>query len=141
MKKVLIPTKLDPVAKELLEANGNYTVVQDDSTDLSVLAEQNPDTYALLVRSDKVTADIIDALPALKVVIRAGAGYNTIDIKHARSKKIDVMNTPGANANAVAEEVIALMLADARHVIPSDASTRAGKWEKKKSPVQQKDSE
>jgi len=131
MKKVLIPTKLDPVAKQLLEANGNYSVVQDESTELSVLAAQNPDTYALLVRSDKVTAEILDALPALKVVIRAGAGYNTIDIKHARSKKIDVMNTPGANANAVAEEVIALMLADARHVVPADASTRAGKWEKK----------
>jgi len=131
MKKVLIPTKLDPVAKELLEANGDYTVVQDDSADLATLAAQNPDTYALFVRSEKVTAEIIDALSSLKVVIRAGAGYNTIDIKHARSKKIDVMNTPGANANAVAEEVIALMLADARHVVPADASTRAGKWEKK----------
>ena len=86
MKKVLIPTKLDPVAKELLEANGNYTVVQDDSVDLATLASQNADTYALFVRSEKVTADIIDALPALKVVILAGAGYNTIDIKHARSK-------------------------------------------------------
>ncbi len=131
MKKVLIPTKLDLVAKDLLEASGNYTVVQDDSTELAALAAQNPDTYALFVRSEKVTAEIIDALPALKVIIRAGAGYNTIDIKHARSKKVDVMNTPGANANAVAEEVIALMLADARHVIPADASTRAGKWEKK----------
>jgi D-3-phosphoglycerate dehydrogenase len=131
MKKVLIPTKLDPVAKALLEANGNYTVVQDDSADLTTLAAQNPDTYALFVRSEKVTADIIDALPELKVVIRAGAGYNTIDIKHARSKKVDVMNTPGANANAVAEEVVALMLADARHIVPADASTRAGKWEKK----------
>jgi D-3-phosphoglycerate dehydrogenase len=131
MKKVLIPTKLDPVAKQLLEANGNYTVVQDANADLTELVSQNPDTYALLVRSEKVTEEIIDALPSLKVVIRAGAGYNTIDIKYARSKKIDVMNTPGANANAVAEEVIALMLADARHVVPADASTRAGKWEKK----------
>jgi D-3-phosphoglycerate dehydrogenase len=131
MKKVLIPTKLNPVAKELLEANGNYSVVQDESTSLAELAAKNTDTYALFVRSEKVTADIIDALPDLKVIIRAGAGYNTIDIKHARSKKIDVMNTPGANANAVAEEVIALMLADARHIVPADASTRAGKWEKK----------
>ena len=106
MKKVLIPTKLDPVAKQLLETNGNYSVVQDESGDLASLAAQNPDTYALLVRSEKVTAEIIDALPSLKVVIRAGAGYNTIDIKYARSKKIDVMNTPGANANAVAEYVI-----------------------------------
>lgn len=132
MKKVLIPTKLNPVAKELLEANGNYTVVQDDSTGLETLAAQNADSYALFVRSEKVTPEIIDALPSLKVIIRAGAGYNTIDIKYARSKGIDVMNTPGANANAVAEEVIALMLADARHIVPADASTRVGKWEKKK---------
>lgn len=131
MKKVLIPTKLNAVAKDLLEANGNYSVVQDEGADLAALVAQNPDTYALLVRSEKITAEIIDALPALKVIIRAGAGYNTIDIKYARSKKIDVMNTPGANANAVAEEVIALMLADARHVIPAEPSTRAGKWEKK----------
>ena len=131
MKKVLIPTKLNPVAKELLEANGNYTVVQDESSDLATLAAQNNDAYALFVRSEKVSAEIIEALPSLKVVIRAGAGYNTIDTKTARTKKIDVMNTPGANANAVAEEVVALMLADARHIVPADASTRAGKWEKK----------
>ena len=130
MKKVLIPTKLNAVAREVLSAHGNYDVVQDESGDLSVLAAQNPDTYALIVRSEKVTAEIIDAMPALRVVIRAGAGYNTIDIKHARAKGVDVMNTPGANANAVAEEVVALMLADARHIIPADASTRSGKWEK-----------
>jgi len=131
MKKVLIPTKLDAVARETLNAHGGYKVVQDDSGDLASLAAQHPDTYALIVRSEKVTAEIIDALPSLKVVIRAGAGYNTIDTKYARSKQVDVMNTPGANANAVAEEVIALMLADARHVIAGDASTREGKWEKK----------
>ncbi len=131
MKKVLIPTKLNAVARETLNAHGSYEVVQDDSADLGVLASQHPDTYALFVRSEKVTPEIIDAMPSLKVVIRAGAGYNTIDTKYARTKGIDVMNTPGANANAVAEEVIALMLADARHIIPSDASTRVGKWEKK----------
>jgi len=132
MKKVLIPTKLDSIAKELLEANGNYTVVQDAQTELSALAAQHPDTYALIVRSEKVDQKLIDTLSALKVVIRAGAGYNTIDTKYARSKKIDVMNTPGANANAVAEEVIALMLADARHLIAADASARRGEWEKTK---------
>jgi D-3-phosphoglycerate dehydrogenase len=131
MKKVLIPTKLNAVARETLTARGGYEVVQDDAQELSVLASLHPDTHALIVRSEKVTAEIIDAMPSLKVVIRAGAGYNTIDIKHARSKGVDVMNTPGANANAVAEEVIALMLADARHVVAADASTRAGKWEKK----------
>ncbi len=131
VKKVLIPTKLDKVAADLLRANGHYAVVQDDAGDVAALAAQHPDAYALIVRSEPVTAAIIDQLPQMKVVIRAGAGYNTIDTKHARKRGIDVMNTPGANANAVAEEVIALMLADARHLIKADASCRAGEWEKK----------
>ncbi len=131
MKKVLIPTKLDAIARQQLNAYGKYFVVQDSESELAELAIQHSDTYALFVRSEKVTPEIIDALPELKVIIRAGAGYNTIDTQYARKKGIDVMNTPGANANAVAEEVIALMLADARHLIPADASARAGKWEKK----------
>lgn len=130
MKKVLIPTKLDPVASKTLKNHGGYQVVQDDSTDFARLAAQHADAHALIVRSEKVTPAIIDAIPALKVIIRAGAGYNTIDVKYARSKGIDVMNTPGANANAVAEEVIALMLADARHIVQADASIRTGGWEK-----------
>ena len=130
MKKVLIPTKLNCVASEILHSHGGYEVVQDASSDLAELVRTHGDAYALIVRSEKVSAAIIDALPSLKIVVRAGAGYNTIDTRHARRRGVDVMNTPGANANAVAEEVVALMLADARHLIPADASTRAGKWEK-----------
>ena len=63
--------------------------------------------------------------------MRAGAGFDNIDIRHARKLGIDVMNTPGANSNAVAEEVIALILAAYRKLVPADESTRAGKWEKK----------
>ncbi len=131
MKKVLIPTKLDAVARETLSTHGGYEVVQDDAAEFTALAAQHSDAHALIVRSEKVTSEIIDAMPSLKVVIRAGAGYNTIDTEYARSKGIAVMNTPGANANAVAEEVVALMLADARHIVPADATTRAGQWEKK----------
>jgi D-3-phosphoglycerate dehydrogenase len=130
-KKVLIPTKLDAVARDILTGHGGYTVVQDDRTPIAKLAAAHPDTYALIVRSEKVDAALMEALPALKVVIRAGAGVNTIDLKEARRRGIDVMNTPGANANAVAEEVVALMLADARHLVKADPSCRAGEWEKK----------
>ncbi|MDI6774400.1 MAG: NAD(P)-dependent oxidoreductase [Verrucomicrobiota bacterium] len=130
MKKVLIPTRLDGIAADLLKANGNYLVVQDASKPVEELARLHPDAYALIVRGEKIPADIMDKLPKLKVIVRAGAGYNTIDAKHARKKGIDVMTTPGANSNAVAEEVVALMLADARHIIAADASTRSGKWEK-----------
>jgi len=131
MKTVLIPTKLDTVAAGLLRQHGHYEVVQDDSVSLPDLVAAHPDCHALIVRSEKVTAEVIDALPSLKVVVRAGAGYNTIDTRHARAKGIDVMNTPGANSNAVAEEVVAMMLADARNIVAADISTRAGKWEKK----------
>ena len=130
MKKVLIPTALDGIAKKTLETHGGYAVVHVPKCDVLQLVRDNPDVHALIVRSEKITAEIIDAAPQLKVVIRAGAGYNTIDIVHARAKGVDVMNTPGANSNGVAEEVIALMLADARRLIPADASCRAGKWEK-----------
>jgi D-3-phosphoglycerate dehydrogenase len=131
MKQVLIPTKLDAVAHEILTTHGGYEVVQDDTISIAEAAAATPGAHALIVRSEKVTAEIIDQLPKLKVIIRAGAGFNTIDTRYARSKGIDVMNTPGANSNAVAEEVGAMMLADARHIVSADASTRAGRWEKK----------
>jgi len=131
MKKVLIPTKLDSVAADLLKADGDYQVVQDAKTPIEELVKSHPETYALIVRSEKVTPAVMDALPALKVIVRAGAGFDTIDTKHARKKGIDVMNTPGANANGVAEEVVAMMLADARHIVAADTTTRAGGWEKK----------
>ena len=131
MKKILIPTKLDVYAANFLKEKG-YEVVLDADTPLADLAKANTDAEGLIVRSEKVTAEIIDMLPNLKLVVRAGAGYNTIDTAYARSKNIDVMNTPGANSNAVAEEVVALILAAARFVVPADNSTRAGLWEKKK---------
>lgn len=130
MKKVLIPTKLNRVVKDTLEATGRYQVMLEEAKDLKAFVTQHTDAYAMIVRSEKVTPEIIDLLPALKVIVRAGSGYDNINTKYARKKGIDVMTTPGANANAVAEEVLALMLADARHLIAADPSTRAGKWEK-----------
>ncbi len=130
MRNVLIPTKLSAIARDILEKN-NFTVVQDADASLIELAKQNRSTSALIVRSEKVNSEIIDLLPELKVIIRAGAGYNTIDTRYARRKNIDVMNTPGANANAVAEEVIAMALGAYRHLINGDISTRGGSWEKK----------
>ena len=131
MRKVLIPTKLDKTAAEILQKRG-YCVVQDSETEIGALVAQNSDAEAIIVRSEKVGADLIDALPQLKTIVRAGAGFNTIDIKYARKKGVDVMNTPGANSNSVAEEVVAMALAAYRFVVPGDISTRAGGWEKKK---------
>lgn len=130
MKKVLIPTKLDSIAGDLLKER-NFTVVQE-TTDIQTAVANNLDTAVLIVRSEKVTAEIIDMLPNLKLIVRAGAGYDNIDSKYARRKGVDVMNTPGANANAVAEETIALILAGYRHIVQGHITTQAGLWEKNK---------
>lgn len=131
MYKVLIATRLNAVAQELLESHGGYQVAVETERDVAQGAARHPDSQALIVRSEAVTRGVMDALPELRVIVRAGTGYNTIDVEHARSRGIDVMNTPAANANAVAEEVIAMILADARHIIAGDASVRDGRWEKK----------
>ncbi len=131
MKTILIPTKLESAAADTLRAAG-YNVVQDADTPLAEQAAQHPDAVGLIVRSEKVTPAIIDALPSLKLIIRAGAGYDNIDIVYARKKSVDVMNTPGANSNAVAEEVIAMVLSAYRHLVDADRTTRAGLWEKKR---------
>ena len=74
MKKVLIPTKLDGIASKILTENGNYTVVQDSQSTIEEVVAANPDAYALIVRSEVVSAELIDRLPHLKVIVRAGAG-------------------------------------------------------------------
>jgi D-3-phosphoglycerate dehydrogenase / 2-oxoglutarate reductase len=130
VRKVLIPTRLDKFASEFLNKQG-LSVVQDGDTPLAQLLAAHADAEALIVRSETVDAAVLDALPQLKVVVRAGAGFDNIDTRYARRRNIDVMNTPGANSNAVAEEVVALALAAYRSIAPADQSTRAGKWEKK----------
>lgn len=130
MKKILIPTKLEKLSADILQGAG-YTVIQDSETSLMEQAAQHPDCSAMIVRSEKITPEVIDALPELKLIVRAGAGFDTIDIAYARQKGIDVMNTPGANANAVAEEVVTMVLSHYRHIVQGDNTTRAGQWEKK----------
>ena len=131
MKKVLIPTKLDKVVAKILTDAG-FEVVQVPDKPILDLAKENADAQVVIVRSEKVTPEVMDQLPQLKLVVRAGAGYDNIDTKYARRRNVDVMNTPGANSNAVAEEVVALALAAYRKLVPADESTRAGKWEKSK---------
>lgn len=130
-RTILIPTALPVAAKSLLEKQG-FHVVLDSKTSLASLCKDHPNTYGLIVRSEKIDDAVLNLLPNLKVICRAGAGYDTIDTKGARRRGIDVMNTPGANANGVAEEVVAMALAAFRHVVAADVSTRAGHWEKTK---------
>jgi D-3-phosphoglycerate dehydrogenase len=129
--KILIADKFEKSGIEGLRAAG-CEVVSDPELQDDALAEAIRKTGAdvLVVRSTKVTADMLDA-GRLSLVVRAGAGYNTIDVDAASRRGIYVTNCPGKNAIAVAELAFALMLAIDRRVPDNVADLRAGKWNKK----------
>ena len=96
------------------------------------MADEIGDADALVVRSaTKVTAPLLEKAPRLRVIGRAGAGVDNVDLDAATQKGVVVMNTPGGNAVSVAEHTIALLLALARRIPQADASMKSGKWEKK----------
>src|SRR5216684_6408807 len=129
--KIVVAEKVAANAIQLLKDEPGWNVVTPEQLN-SNLAAALPDADALIVRSAvDVNADVLRNAGKLRVIGRAGVGVDNIDLEAATKAGIAVMNTPGANAVAVAEHTIALMLALARHIPRADASTRAGKWEKK----------
>lgn len=132
--KVLLATQkpFAPVAvkgiREILEGAGHNVVLLEKYENQSDFVTAVSDADAVIVRSDKVTAEVIAAAPKLKIVVRAGAGYDNVDLAAATAHGIVVMNTPGQNSNAVAELAVALMLYMARNRFsPSTGSELAGK--------------
>ena len=114
--KVLLATQKPFAAKavsgirEILEAAGHELVLFEKYAEQSELVAAVADAEALIIRSDKVTAEVIAAAPKLKIVVRAGAGYDNVDLAAASAAGVVVMNTPGQNSNAVAELAIAMMI-------------------------------
>ena len=96
--------------KNELEAAGNEVVFLEKYTEKSQLLEAVADVDAMIVRSDKVTSEVLDAAKNLKIVVRAGAGYDNVDCAYAKEKGVVVENTPGQNSNAVAELVFGLLV-------------------------------
>lgn len=96
--------------KEIAGKNGHEVVLLEKYIDKSQLLEAVADADALIVRSDKVTAEVIAAAPKLKIVVRAGAGFDNIDLEACTERGIVAMNTPGQNSNAVAELALAMMI-------------------------------
>jgi len=86
----------------------------ENYTDVNDLYKAVADADALIVRSDKVTKEVVDAAPKLKIVVRAGAGYDNLDLPACTAKNIVAMNTPGQNSNAVAELAVGMMVFLAR---------------------------
>jgi D-3-phosphoglycerate dehydrogenase / 2-oxoglutarate reductase len=129
--RVLIADKFEESGIEGLKAAGYEVVVDPDLKDDSLRdAITSTGADVLVVRSTKVTAPMLDA-GRLSLVVRAGAGYNTIDVAAASKRGIYVSNCPGKNAIAVAELAFALILALDRRVPDNVAELRAGQWNKK----------
>ena len=128
--RVLLADALDAGAVETLERRGHTVVAQADLT-----ADTLPGAIAgfevLVVRSTKVTAATIDAGDHLGLVVRAGSGTNTIDCRAATAAGVVVANVPGANAVAVAELTLGLILALDRHIPDQVVAARGGMWDKK----------
>ena len=114
--KVLIATE-KPFAKKAVDgitailAEAGYEIaLLEKYTDKAQLLEAVADVDALIVRSDKVTKEVLDAAQNLKIVVRAGAGFDNVDCEEAKRRGIVVMNTPGQNSNAVAELALCMMI-------------------------------
>ncbi len=132
--KVLIATQKPFAAvavegiKKILTEAGHEVVLFEKYAEQADFVAAVADAEALIIRSDKVTAEVIAAAPKLKIVVRAGAGYDNVDLEAASARKIVVMNTPGQNSNAVAELAVALMIFMARtQFTPATGSEIQGK--------------
>lgn len=119
--KVLIATA-KPFAAEAVqgikkefEGTGHEVVLLEKYENNEQLLDAVKDVDAMIVRSDKITAEVLDAAKNLKIVVRAGAGFDSIDCQYAKEKNVVVENTPGQNANAVAELVMGMLVYVARN--------------------------
>lgn len=126
-QKPFSPQAVEGIAQIIKDGGHSFEVLEKYEGEKE-LAEAVKDVNALIVRSDLVTEAVIKAAPQLKIVVRAGAGFDNIDLQAATSAGVVVMNTPGQNANAVAELAIALMIFMARNQFtPSTGSEISGK--------------
>lgn len=101
--------------KNEAQAAGHEVVLLEKYTEKQQLLDAVADVDAMIVRSDKVTPEVLDAAKNLKIVVRAGAGYDSIDTAYAKEKGVVVENTPGQNSNAVAELVFGLLVFTVRN--------------------------
>ena len=131
MPKVLISDSMSNVAQKIFEKNNISVDVKTGLSEEEIIKIIH-DYDGMVVRSaTKVTKNIMEAAKKLKVIGRAGAGVDNIDIPTAKEKNMIVMNTPGGNANATAEHAFALIMSVLRRVPFANETTHKGQWEKK----------
>ncbi len=132
--KILIATE-KPFAKAatdgiiaVAQEAGMEAVLLENYTSVEELKEAVKDVDAMIVRSDKVTAEVVEAAEKLKIVVRAGAGYDNLDLDALKARGVVAMNTPGQNSNAVAELAVGMMIFMARGQFSGASGTEiAGK--------------
>ena len=120
--KPFAPAAIEKI-KSIVDDKGYEFALLEKYTDKSQLLEAVADADALIIRSDKITNEVMNAAKNLKIVVRAGAGYDNVDLDSARAKGIVVMNTPGQNSNAVAELALGMMVFLARNKFNGTAGT------------------
>src|ERR1700691_352174 len=129
--KIVLAEKVSPATLAVFEGESGWQIVTHDQIKNGLAAEL-ADADALVVRSAvQVDAELLSHAPKLRVIGRAGVGVDNIDAEEATRRGIVVMNTPGANAVAVAELTLGLMIAMGRSIPRANASMHAGKWDKK----------
>ena len=127
--KVLIATEKPFAApavngiREIIEGAGFQLALLEKYTEKAQLLAAVADADAVIIRSDKIDAEVIDAAKQLKIVVRAGAGYDNVDLEAATAHNVVVMNTPGQNANAVAELVLGLLVYTVRNFYNGKSGT------------------
>lgn len=127
---ILIAEPLAPAGIELFQSQPGWNTILSNPKEY---AQHLAEADALLVRSAvQVNQSVLEKAPKLRVIGRAGVGVDNVDLDAATAAGVLVMNTPGGNAISVAEHTLALMLAMARRIPQANASTRSGRWEKKK---------
>ena len=129
MEKVFLTEHIHPDAVAYLREN--FEVVQGTSTESGEIIRQAQGCSAILIRSAKITAEIMDAIPTLKVVAKHGMGVDNIAVDHATEKGILVVNAPYSNLNAVAEHIVMLLLALSKRTVQMDQLTRAGQFKER----------
>ena len=130
MPRVLISDKLSPAAVEIFRTRGISVDLKPGLSPAELRAIIGEYDGLAIRSATKVTKELLDVAPKLRVVGRAGIGVDNVDVKSATERGVVVMNTPNGNAVTTAEHAIAMMFALARQIPEATASTRAGKWEK-----------
>ena len=121
-EKPFAPAAVEGI-RAIVESSGHTLRLLEKYPDKATLLSAVADVDALIIRSDLVDAEVLDAAPRLRIVVRAGAGVDNVDLDAATERDIVVMNTPGQNANAVAELVFGLLVRHVRHNYDGTAGT------------------